>query len=54
MEEFKSESSKEKKLRERAEQYSRELEQEIEGIKKKNIGRTANPANIELTQEVSR
>ncbi|CAC5362232.1 CDC42BP [Mytilus coruscus] len=54
LEEFKSESSKEKKLRERAEQYTRELEQEIEGIKRKNLGRASNPANIELTQEVSR
>lgn len=54
IEEFKSDASKEKKLRERAEQYTRELEQEIEGIKRKNLGRQSSPANLELTQEVSR
>ena len=54
IEEYKSDSSKERKLRERAEQYTRELEQEIEGIKRKHLGKQSSPANIELTQEVSR
>ena len=54
VDEYRSESSKERKLRERAEQYTRELEQEVENIKRKNLFRGPTSSQLELSQEVSR
>uniref|UniRef100_A0A3Q2R484 non-specific serine/threonine protein kinase n=1 Tax=Fundulus heteroclitus TaxID=8078 RepID=A0A3Q2R484_FUNHE len=48
------EAQKEKKLRERNEQYSRQLEEELEGFKVKQVGSPAAPASADQTQEVGR
>ncbi|KAL5008245.1 hypothetical protein ScPMuIL_013826 [Solemya velum] len=52
--EFRADANKERKLRERSEQYSRELEQEIESMRRKQLGRSSSTTNLELTQEISR
>ncbi|XP_069117855.1 serine/threonine-protein kinase MRCK alpha-like isoform X2 [Argopecten irradians] len=52
--EYRSEASKERKLKERAEAFARELEQEIESMKRKQLGRASNTSTLELTQEISR
>ncbi|CAL1542564.1 unnamed protein product [Lymnaea stagnalis] len=55
LDESRSESSKERRLRERAEQYTQDLEAEIENLKRKNIGRSTATSNVaELNQEISR
>ncbi|XP_035826923.1 serine/threonine-protein kinase MRCK alpha isoform X4 [Aplysia californica] len=54
LDEARSESGKERRLRERAEQYAQDLEVEMESIKRKQMGRTAGANVVELTQEVSR
>ncbi|KAK3093861.1 hypothetical protein FSP39_021152 [Pinctada imbricata] len=54
VDEYKSDSNKERKLKERAEMYSRELEQEIENIKRRNLIRGPSSSQLELTQEVTR
>ncbi|KAJ8309235.1 hypothetical protein KUTeg_014109 [Tegillarca granosa] len=54
LDEFRSESNKERKLRERAEQYTRDLEQEMESIKRKQMGWASSKTSIELNQEISR
>ena len=54
LDEARSESGKERRLRERAEQYAQDLEQEMEGIKRKQMGRGTSGGVVELTQEVSR
>ncbi|XP_047429682.1 serine/threonine-protein kinase MRCK alpha isoform X8 [Mugil cephalus] len=48
------ETQKEKKMRERNEQYSRQLEEELEGLKLKQAGSPAAPASADQTQEVGR
>ncbi|KAM4522608.1 serine/threonine-protein kinase MRCK alpha isoform 2-T2 [Odontesthes bonariensis] len=53
-EEQAAESQKEKKLRERNEQYTRQLEEELEGLKLKQVGSPAAPASADQTQEVGR
>uniref|UniRef100_A0A3B5ACR1 Serine/threonine-protein kinase MRCK alpha n=1 Tax=Stegastes partitus TaxID=144197 RepID=A0A3B5ACR1_9TELE len=53
-EEQSAETQKEKKLRERNEQYSRQLEEELEGLKVKQAGSSATPASADQTQEVGR
>ncbi|XP_041831091.1 serine/threonine-protein kinase MRCK alpha isoform X2 [Melanotaenia boesemani] len=53
-EEHAAEAQKEKKLRERNEQYSRQLEEELEGLKLKQAGSPAAPASGDQTQEVGR
>ncbi|KAM9703889.1 serine/threonine-protein kinase MRCK alpha isoform 8-T8 [Menidia menidia] len=53
-EEHVAEAQKEKKLRERNEQYSRQLEEELEGLKSKQVGSPAAPALADQTQEVGR
>ncbi|CAI5683131.1 unnamed protein product [Oreochromis niloticus] len=54
VEEQAAEAQKEKKLRERNEQYSRQLEEELEGLKVKQAGSSAAPASADQTQEVGR
>ena len=54
LEEAQSDSSKERKLRERAEVYSRELEQELEALKQRPAGRSASLASLDPAQEVTR
>lgn len=54
VDEVRSEASKEKKMRERADEYNQELEQELETLKRKHIGRASSTTNLELTQEISR
>ncbi|XP_037541635.1 serine/threonine-protein kinase MRCK alpha isoform X2 [Nematolebias whitei] len=51
-EEQAAEAQKEKKLRERNEQYSRQLEEELEGLKVKQAGSSGAPAPADQTQEV--
>uniref|UniRef100_A0A3B4WT34 Serine/threonine-protein kinase MRCK alpha n=1 Tax=Seriola lalandi dorsalis TaxID=1841481 RepID=A0A3B4WT34_SERLL len=51
-EEQAGEAQKERKLRERNEQYSRQLEEELEGLKQ--AGPSATPASADQTQEVGR
>ncbi|XP_017157615.1 serine/threonine-protein kinase MRCK alpha [Poecilia reticulata] len=53
-EEQAAEAQKEKKLRERNEQYSRQLEEELEGLKVKQVGSPAAPTSADQTQEVGR
>uniref|UniRef100_A0A3Q2ZQ88 non-specific serine/threonine protein kinase n=1 Tax=Kryptolebias marmoratus TaxID=37003 RepID=A0A3Q2ZQ88_KRYMA len=48
------EAQKEKKLRERNEQHSRQLEEELEGLKVKQAGSSIAPASPDQTQEVGR
>ncbi|GFO48655.1 serine/threonine-protein kinase mrck alpha [Plakobranchus ocellatus] len=54
LDEARSESGKERRLRERAEQYAQDLEAEMESIKRKQIGRSAATNVVELTQEISK
>ncbi|XP_028254001.1 serine/threonine-protein kinase MRCK alpha isoform X2 [Parambassis ranga] len=54
VEEQAAEAQKEKKLRERNEQYSRQLEEELEGLKLKQAGSSAAPGSADQTQEVGR
>ncbi|KAM7368226.1 hypothetical protein PAMP_014467 [Pampus punctatissimus] len=53
-EEQAAEAQKERKLRERNEQYSRQLEEELEGLKLKQAGSSATPASADQSQEVGR
>ncbi|XP_068432845.1 serine/threonine-protein kinase MRCK alpha isoform X5 [Clinocottus analis] len=53
-EEQAAEAQKERKLRERNEQYSRQLEEELDGLKLKQAGSSAAPASADQTQEVGR
>uniref|UniRef100_A0A7N8X7J8 Serine/threonine-protein kinase MRCK alpha n=1 Tax=Mastacembelus armatus TaxID=205130 RepID=A0A7N8X7J8_9TELE len=53
-EEQAAEAQKERKLRERNEQYSRQLEEELEGLKLKQAGPSATQASADQTQEVGR
>ncbi|GLD72973.1 serine/threonine-protein kinase MRCK alpha-like isoform X1 [Lates japonicus] len=48
------EAQKERKLRERNEQYSRQLEEELESLKLKQAGPSATLASADQTQEVGR
>ncbi|XP_078069650.1 serine/threonine-protein kinase MRCK alpha-like [Mustelus asterias] len=54
MEQSAAEASKERKLRERSEQYSKQLEDELEGLKKKQIGRSPGVSSTEHQQEVAK
>ena len=54
LDETKSNVSKEIRVRERAEQYAKDLESEMERLKRKHIGRSEASANAELTEEISR
>uniref|UniRef100_A0A671P717 non-specific serine/threonine protein kinase n=1 Tax=Sinocyclocheilus anshuiensis TaxID=1608454 RepID=A0A671P717_9TELE len=53
-EEWSAETQKEKKLRERSEQYSRQLEEELEGMKQKQVGRSPSVGSSEQHQELSK
>ncbi|XP_063757517.1 serine/threonine-protein kinase MRCK alpha isoform X6 [Eleginops maclovinus] len=53
-EEQTAEAQKERKLRERNEQYSRQLEEELEGLKVKQAGSSTPGASADQTQEVGR
>jgi hypothetical protein len=54
LDESKSNVSKEIRVRERAEQYAKDLEAEIERIKRKHMGRADSTANLELSEEIAR
>ncbi|XP_038164458.1 serine/threonine-protein kinase MRCK alpha isoform X3 [Cyprinodon tularosa] len=54
VEEQTCEAQKEKKLRERNEQYSRQLEEELEGLKVKHVGSPAATTSADQSQEVGR
>ncbi|XP_050751118.1 serine/threonine-protein kinase MRCK alpha isoform X2 [Gymnogyps californianus] len=49
-----AEASKDRKLRERSEQYSKQLESEVEGLKQKQVGRSPGVSSIEHQQEVTK
>ncbi|XDV42808.1 hypothetical protein PO909_011405 [Leuciscus waleckii] len=53
-EEWSAEAQKEKKLRERSEQYSRQLEEELDGMKQKQVGRSPSVGSSEQHQELSK
>uniref|UniRef100_A0A673CWS5 Serine/threonine-protein kinase MRCK alpha n=1 Tax=Sphaeramia orbicularis TaxID=375764 RepID=A0A673CWS5_9TELE len=53
-EEQAAEAQKERKLRERNEQYSRQLEEELEGLKLKQVGPSAAVSSADQSQEVGR
>ncbi|XP_056624631.1 serine/threonine-protein kinase MRCK alpha isoform X2 [Triplophysa dalaica] len=53
-EEWSAEAQKEKKLRERSEQYSRQLEEELEGTKQKHVGRSPGVRTSEHNKELSK
>ena len=54
LEEAQSESGKEKKLRERSDLFCKELEQELEALKQRNLGRSTSAASLVDAQELSR
>ncbi|CAH1790920.1 unnamed protein product [Owenia fusiformis] len=54
LEEAQSEASKERKLRERGEMFAQELEQELEIMKSRSIGRSGNKTSQDVSQEVNR
>ncbi|KAM9383163.1 serine/threonine-protein kinase MRCK alpha isoform 3-T3 [Phaethornis superciliosus] len=49
-----AEASKDRKLRERSEQYSKQLESEVEGLKQKQVGRSPGISSIEHQQEITK
>uniref|UniRef100_A0A8C3M1I8 Serine/threonine-protein kinase MRCK alpha n=1 Tax=Chrysolophus pictus TaxID=9089 RepID=A0A8C3M1I8_CHRPC len=49
-----AEASKDRKLRERSEQYSKQLESEVEGLKQKQIGCSPGVSSIEHQQEITK
>uniref|UniRef100_A0A8C3D1S4 Serine/threonine-protein kinase MRCK alpha n=1 Tax=Cairina moschata TaxID=8855 RepID=A0A8C3D1S4_CAIMO len=49
-----AEASKDRKLREKSEQYSKELESEVEGLKQKQVGRSPAVSYIEYQQEITK
>ncbi|NWU64914.1 MRCKA kinase, partial [Pterocles burchelli] len=49
-----AEASKDRKLRERSEQYSKQLESEVEGLKQKQVGRSLGVSSIEHQQEITK
>ncbi|XP_073784261.1 serine/threonine-protein kinase MRCK alpha isoform X4 [Danio rerio] len=53
-EEWSAEAQKEKKLRERSEQFSRQLEEELDSIKQKHVGRSPSTGSSEQNQELSK
>lgn len=54
LEEAQAEASKEHKLRERAEMFSKELSQELEAMKQRSLGRSASSTNLEQAAEITR
>lgn len=54
VDEARSEQSKEHRLRERAETYAKDLEEEIENVKRRQMGRKGSPDTTVLTQEIAR
>lgn len=53
LDEAKSTASKETRVRERAEHYAKDLELEIEKLKRKLMGRSDSTATSELTEEIA-
>ncbi|KAM6355914.1 serine/threonine-protein kinase MRCK alpha isoform 4-T4 [Podargus strigoides] len=49
-----AEASKDRKLRERSEQYSKQLESEVEGLKQKQVGRSPGVSSVEHQQEITK
>ncbi|XP_054835336.1 serine/threonine-protein kinase MRCK alpha isoform X2 [Eublepharis macularius] len=49
-----AEASKDRKLRERSEQYSKQLENELDGLKQKQIGRSPGVSSTEHQQEITK
>uniref|UniRef100_A0A8D0L5F5 Serine/threonine-protein kinase MRCK alpha n=1 Tax=Sphenodon punctatus TaxID=8508 RepID=A0A8D0L5F5_SPHPU len=49
-----AEASKDRKLRERSEQYSKQLENELVGLKQKQIGRSPGVSSTEHQQEIAK
>ncbi|NXF05548.1 MRCKA kinase, partial [Smithornis capensis] len=49
-----AEASKDRKLRERSEQYCKQLESEVEGLKQKQVGRSPGVSSIEHQQEITK
>ncbi|KAJ7341003.1 hypothetical protein JRQ81_004558 [Phrynocephalus forsythii] len=49
-----AEASKDRKLRERSEQYSKQLENELEGLKQKQMGRSPGVSSTEHQQEITK
>ncbi|XP_065535821.1 serine/threonine-protein kinase MRCK alpha isoform X9 [Lathamus discolor] len=49
-----AEASKDRKLRERSEQYSKQLESEVEGLKQKQVGRSPGVSSMEHQQEITK
>ncbi|CAL1272600.1 unnamed protein product [Larinioides sclopetarius] len=54
IEEAQSEATKERRLRERTEEYAHHLEDEMEAMKQRHIGRAPSPVHLETLQEVNR
>ncbi|XP_066553495.1 serine/threonine-protein kinase MRCK alpha isoform X2 [Amia ocellicauda] len=53
-EEAAAEASKERKLKERSDQYARQLEEELEGLKQKQVGRSPGVSSSEHHQELTK
>ncbi len=54
LDEVASEASRERKLRERSEVFAREVEQEMEALKQRQLGRSPSTSSLEVSQELSR
>ncbi|GFS53774.1 hypothetical protein TNIN_380643 [Trichonephila inaurata madagascariensis] len=54
IDEAQSEATKERRLRERTEEYAHHLEDEMEALKQRHIGRAPSPVHLEALQEVNR
>uniref|UniRef100_UPI003590121C serine/threonine-protein kinase MRCK alpha-like isoform X2 n=1 Tax=Myxine glutinosa TaxID=7769 RepID=UPI003590121C len=54
VEDFQAEASKERKLHERSDQYCRQMEEELECLKQKQLGRSAGVSSLEHQQEMGR
>ncbi len=54
LEESQSEASKERKLKDWSEQFSKELEAELDSLKQRQLGRSPSTTNLETSQEIAR
>lgn len=54
VEEAQAEAMKERRLRERSEEYAHHLEEEMESMKQRHVGRVGTPSQVEANQEINR
>ncbi|XP_067120003.1 serine/threonine-protein kinase Genghis Khan-like isoform X5 [Centruroides vittatus] len=54
IEDAKSDIAKERRMKERSDEYARHLEEEMESLKQRHVGWGTSPAQLEATQEINR